>query len=347
MVTSAHRGADGDGQPRKRARLPAAQRRESILRAAAEVFAQSGYRAAKVSDVAARVGVTEPVIFQNFGSKAALFAAVLERAAAEVRASLDDLTAASGSASGLLAHVLNQSAHERPGPAGTHPAGRPDTEHAGAAYGVLFADAAVLAAEPGLAEPARSALRTVAGHLADLIHRAQADSGVRADIDPEAAAWLVLSVLSARRLRGAAMPAGLEPAVTALTLRALVPATTPAPVGDQAAPRLAGRAHQQDQEQRARCEQNEKRHSGPVDDHQGGGSRQHRDAGGGDPPAMTGVMTGVALEREMQVAQAMQRSHEASLREFAATRVRGRTSDPRPGWPAGRGSPGHTSASLR
>ncbi len=79
---------------------------KTILRAAAEVFAQAGYCAGKVSDVAARVGVTEPVIFQNFGSKAALFAAVLERAAAEVRVSLDDLAAGFGSASGLLAHVL-------------------------------------------------------------------------------------------------------------------------------------------------------------------------------------------------------------------------------------------------
>jgi AcrR family transcriptional regulator len=73
------READDDGTPR-RARLPAAERRETILRAAATVFAESGYRAAKVSDVAARVGVSEPVIFQNFGSKAALFTAVVGRA---------------------------------------------------------------------------------------------------------------------------------------------------------------------------------------------------------------------------------------------------------------------------
>jgi AcrR family transcriptional regulator len=215
MATSADPGRHGDGQAPRRARLPAAERRESILRAAAEVFAESGYRAGKVSDVAARVGVTEPVVFQNFGSKAALFAAVLDRAAAEVRAHLDELSADHGSASGLLAHVLTRPAHQRPGQAGTH---------AGAAYGVLFADAAALAAEPALAEPARNAFRTVAAHLADLIQHAQADGGVRADIDPQAAAWLLLSVLSARGLRGAAMPGGLEPAVTALALRALTPA---------------------------------------------------------------------------------------------------------------------------
>jgi AcrR family transcriptional regulator len=237
MVADMDHGGDG-GAPR-RTRLSAAERRETILRAAAGVFAEAGYRAAKVSDVAERVGVTEPVIFQNFGSKAALFAAVVERAAAEIRASLDDLAAGFGSASGLLAHVLTGSAHGGPAHSATGPgAGQAGTGHAGAghaggepaggepvagAYGVLFADAAALTADPALGEPARGAVRAVAAHLADLIRRAQADGDIRPDTDPEAAAWLLLSVLSARRLRAAAMPAGLEPAVTALALQALVP----------------------------------------------------------------------------------------------------------------------------
>ena len=209
-----------DTVPRRR-RLPAAERRETILRAAVEVFAEAGYRAGKVSDVAARIGVTEPVIFQNFGSKAALFAAVVERAAAEVRASLDELAAGFGSAAELLAHVLTGATHGPPGQGADPGARHAGTEHAGAAYRVLFADAAALIAEPELTEPSRAAVRTIAGHLADLIQHAQADGDFRPGTDPEAAAWLVLSVLSARRLRTAAMPASLEPAITALALRAL------------------------------------------------------------------------------------------------------------------------------
>jgi AcrR family transcriptional regulator len=200
-----------------RTRLPAAERRETILRAATEVFARSGYRGAKVSDVAARTGVTEPVIFQNFGSKSALFAAVLERAAAEIRASLDHLADGPGLASGLLAHVLSQSTHGEPGQA----APDPHPAHAGDAYGVLFADAAALAAEPDLAGPARDAFRAVAAHLADLIRHAQDAGDISPDADPRAAAWLLLSVLSARHLRAAAMPASLEPAIADLTLRAV------------------------------------------------------------------------------------------------------------------------------
>src|SRR6516162_5189347 len=98
-----------DTAPARRTRLTAEQRRESILDAATEVFAAAGYRAGKVSDVAARVGVTEPVIFQNFGSKAALYAAVLDRVAAEIRDELQAQAGQRGSAFSLLVHVLTPS----------------------------------------------------------------------------------------------------------------------------------------------------------------------------------------------------------------------------------------------
>lgn len=229
MITAADAEHRGDGRAPRRRRLPAAERRETILDAATEIFARAGYRAAKVSDVAARVGVTEPVIFQNFGSKAALFAAVIERATAQVRASLDDLAEVPGSASGLLAHILTGSMHRQPGQATPDPGTRhDDTDHLGTGYGVLFADAIALTAEPELTGPARTALRAIAAHLADLIRRAQADGGIRPDADSEAAAWLVLSVLSARRLRADTMPDAdrLEAGVTALTLQALADRTT-------------------------------------------------------------------------------------------------------------------------
>jgi AcrR family transcriptional regulator len=208
--------------------MPAAERREEILRAAAEVFAERGYRAGKVSDVAARIGVTEPVIFQNFGSKAALHAAVLDRAAVAARFSLDELAGAFGSASGLLAHVLaasesaSESVHGKHGRPG-HAMSDDEAAHLGAAFGLLFADAAALAAEPELREPSTAAIQLVATHLADLVRRGQAEGVVRADVDPVAAAWLLVSVISARRLRAAAMPGELETAVTALALRALLP----------------------------------------------------------------------------------------------------------------------------
>lgn len=204
--------------PPRRTRLSAAQRRESILAAAVEVFSAAGYRAGKVSDVAALVGVSEPVIFQNFGSKAALFAAVVDRVAGHVQAELDRLAGQQGSAAGLLAHALE------PG----HLHGQPGTGHHAhgfGAHGVLFSDAFALIGEPELTEAARRAARTIAGHLADLIRRGQADGDIRAGLDPEPTAWLLLSVLSTRAFRAAVAPGPgrVEDGVTALALRLLDP----------------------------------------------------------------------------------------------------------------------------
>ena len=202
--------------PLRRTRLTAEQRRESILDAATEVFAAAGYRAAKVSDVAARIGVSEPVIFQNFGSKEALYAAVLDRAAHGILAELHALAGQHGSAADLLAHVL--SPRRDSGPHGPGP-------HGPGAHGALLADAATLLADPGLTEAAKGTARILAGHLADLLRRGQADGSIRAGADPEAAAWMLLSVLSARPWRAAVMPGPgrLEGDVADLALQALVP----------------------------------------------------------------------------------------------------------------------------
>jgi AcrR family transcriptional regulator len=198
--------------PPRRTRLNAAQRRESILAAAVEVFSAAGYRAGKVSDVAALVGVSEPVIFQNFGSKAALFAAVVDRVAGDVQAELERLAEQPGSAAGLLAHALE------PG----HPHGHGHGQGFGK-HGVLFSDAFALIGEPELTEAARRAARTIADHLADLIRRGQADGDIRADLDPGPVAWLLLSVLSTRAFRTAVAPdhERVEEGVTALALRLL------------------------------------------------------------------------------------------------------------------------------
>jgi AcrR family transcriptional regulator len=199
--------------PIKRTRMSAEQRRESILTAAAEVFAVTGYRDGKMSDVAARLGVSEPVVFQNFGSKAALFAAVLDRAAEDMRAHLHSLVGHHGSVLDLLAHVVDPASIRH--------------VHAPGAPGRLFADAARLTSEPGLAEHATGAIQAVAEHLADLIRCGQAEGDLRADADPDAAAWLLLAIMSAQSILASAMPDQdrdrLEDGITALALQTLTP----------------------------------------------------------------------------------------------------------------------------
>lgn len=58
-------------------RLPAEQRRRQLLDTACDVFAERGFHATSMDDVAARAGVTKPVLYQHFPSKRALFVELL------------------------------------------------------------------------------------------------------------------------------------------------------------------------------------------------------------------------------------------------------------------------------
>lgn len=62
----------------RRKRLRPADRRAVILAAAVEVFASAGYDRASMRAVAASAGVTTPVLYDHFASKAELFAALVE-----------------------------------------------------------------------------------------------------------------------------------------------------------------------------------------------------------------------------------------------------------------------------
>jgi AcrR family transcriptional regulator len=60
-------------------RLPAAERREVIMRAAMNRFGSTGYDATRLDDIAADAGVTKPILYRHFGSKTGLYLAVLAR----------------------------------------------------------------------------------------------------------------------------------------------------------------------------------------------------------------------------------------------------------------------------
>lgn len=62
-----------------RRRLPPAERREEILKAAAEVIASSGFRGVPLEAFAAACGMTKAGMLHHFPSKDALLVAVLER----------------------------------------------------------------------------------------------------------------------------------------------------------------------------------------------------------------------------------------------------------------------------
>lgn len=72
-------------QSKPRRRMTAAARREVISAAAAELFAERGYRGASIDEIARRSGVTPPVLYEHFASKRELYRELLERHFAELR----------------------------------------------------------------------------------------------------------------------------------------------------------------------------------------------------------------------------------------------------------------------
>lgn len=74
-------------------RLPAARRRRQLLDVALEVFADRGYHATSMNDVAETAGVTKPVLYQHFRSKRALYLELLEDVGGRLRDAIAKATA--------------------------------------------------------------------------------------------------------------------------------------------------------------------------------------------------------------------------------------------------------------
>ncbi len=72
-------------------RLPPDERRRQLLDVACVEFAERGFYATAMDDLALAAGVTKPVFYQHFPSKRALFIAVLEDVGSRL---LDELTSA-------------------------------------------------------------------------------------------------------------------------------------------------------------------------------------------------------------------------------------------------------------
>lgn len=69
----------------KRKRMPRAQRERQMVQVAEAVFAEQGYLAASMDEIAERVGVSKPMLYEYFNSKEGLLLACIRQARAELR----------------------------------------------------------------------------------------------------------------------------------------------------------------------------------------------------------------------------------------------------------------------
>jgi AcrR family transcriptional regulator len=64
--------------------MPRAERERQMVEVAEEIFADRGFLATSMDDVAEQVGVSKPMIYEYFGSKEGLFVACIRSARAEL-----------------------------------------------------------------------------------------------------------------------------------------------------------------------------------------------------------------------------------------------------------------------
>lgn len=78
-------------------RLPRAERERQMLAEARTLFAERGFAAVTMDEVAARVGVTKPLLYTYFGNKERLYLACMEPAGEALVATVADAVRASSS----------------------------------------------------------------------------------------------------------------------------------------------------------------------------------------------------------------------------------------------------------
>ncbi|MFF9018021.1 TetR/AcrR family transcriptional regulator [Streptomyces sp. NPDC014870] len=82
-----------ESKPRRgrRVRMTGAERREQLLDIGRTLFAEKGFEGTSVEEIAAKAGVSKPVVYEHFGGKEGLYAVVVDR---EMRQLLDMVTGA-------------------------------------------------------------------------------------------------------------------------------------------------------------------------------------------------------------------------------------------------------------
>ncbi|MEP6853464.1 MAG: TetR/AcrR family transcriptional regulator [bacterium] len=80
-----------EAQGRPRVRMSGKERREQLLDVGRSLFAEKGFEATSIEEIAARAAVSKPVVYEHFGGKEGLYAVVVDR---EMQALMDRVTSA-------------------------------------------------------------------------------------------------------------------------------------------------------------------------------------------------------------------------------------------------------------
>ena len=82
--------------------MTSVQRREQLISVSRSLFAARGYEGTSVEEIAAKAGVSKPVVYEHFGGKEGLYAVVVDREMSKLLAAITGALTSTGSPRQLL-----------------------------------------------------------------------------------------------------------------------------------------------------------------------------------------------------------------------------------------------------
>jgi AcrR family transcriptional regulator len=162
-------------------RLSGPERRAIVLETACRVFSKKSYHGSTTAEIARATGVTEPVLYRHFASKRELYLACLDAVWEQVRELWEKALDAEDDPANWLKAI-----------------GKAYLEARAAARIVLvdlWIQALTEAADdPEIRRALRQQVREVHTFVADVIRRAQDAGGILRERDPDAEAWIFISL---------------------------------------------------------------------------------------------------------------------------------------------------------
>jgi AcrR family transcriptional regulator len=163
------------------ARLSGPERRQAVVENACRVFAKGSYHGSTTAQIARETGVTEPVLYRHFASKRELYLVCLDAVWDRVRTLWEKAIAAEEDPANWIKAI-----------------GKAYLEARAAAKVVLvdlWIQALTEAADdPAIRRALREQVREVHDFVAGVIRQAQAQGGIVAERDPDAEAWIFISL---------------------------------------------------------------------------------------------------------------------------------------------------------
>jgi AcrR family transcriptional regulator len=162
-------------------RLSGPERKRAVVETACKIFAKGSYHGSTTAQIARETGVTEPVLYRHFSSKRDLYLACLDSVWEQVRA------------------LWEKALAREPEPANWLKAIGKAYLEARAAARIVLVDLWIQALteaadDPEIRRALRAQVREVHRFVADVIRRAQEAGGIRPERDPDAEAWIFISL---------------------------------------------------------------------------------------------------------------------------------------------------------